>query len=73
LLKRAKSRIEVKPISRGDRSHSQKDVDQVQQEVISLFEKGMSSKKIAANMGIAKGEVDLVLDLKRKFAEIEKG
>jgi hypothetical protein len=72
LLKRTESCLEVGQVAPGDRTHWHKDVDRLQQDVIRLSEKGMSPKKIAANLGIAKGEVDLVLDLKKKFGEMER-
>jgi len=72
LLKRTESCLEVGQVTSGDGTHWHKDVDQLQQDVIRLSEKGMSSKKIAADLGIAKGEVDLVLDLKKKFEEMER-
>jgi len=72
LLQRTESYMEAGQVAHGDRTHSHKDVDQLQQDVIRLSEKGMSPKKIAANLGIAKGEVDLVLDLKKKFEKMER-
>ena len=72
LLKRTESRIENKKVGKEHRTHFHKDVDQLQQDIIRLYEKGMSSKNISVNLGIAKGEVDLVLNLKKKFEEIER-
>jgi hypothetical protein len=71
LLKRAES-CQINPVSKGDGGHVSMEVHQLQQEVIALSEKGMNPKKIAANLGIAKGEVDLVLDLKKKFTEMQQ-
>jgi hypothetical protein len=72
LLNRAESRLESGGLTQGKNFHSGKDVDRLQQEVITLSEKGMSPKNIAENLEIGKGEVDLVLDLKRKFGEMGK-
>ena len=44
----------------------------LQQEIIGLGEKGLAPQEIANRMGISKGEVMLVLELKRKFREMEK-
>jgi hypothetical protein len=69
LLNRAETRLADGGLSQGDSFHSGDDVDRLQREVITLAEKGMSSKNIAESLGIGKGEVDLVLDLKRKFGQ----
>jgi len=44
----------------------------LQEEIIGLGEKGIAPDEIANRMGISKGEVTLVLELKRKFQEMEK-
>ncbi|GAG36455.1 unnamed protein product, partial [marine sediment metagenome] len=44
----------------------------LQQEIIALGVKGIAPQEIADRMGISKGEVTLVLELKRKFQEMEK-
>ena len=44
----------------------------LQQEIIGLGKKGLAPQEIANRMGISKGEVTLVLELKRKFQEMEK-
>jgi DNA-binding transcriptional regulator GbsR (MarR family) len=44
----------------------------LQQEIIDLMEKGLTAQEIADRMGISKGEVTLVLELKRKFQEMGK-
>ena len=49
-----------------------KDVYDLQQEIITLSEKGLRAEKIANRLGIAKGEVTLVLDLRKKFREMEQ-
>jgi hypothetical protein len=70
-LNRAESRLESDDgLSQGPNFHSGKNVDRLQREVITLSEKGMSPKNIAENLGVGKGEVDLVLDLKRKFGKM---
>lgn len=50
----------------------QRHVYDLQQEIIALAEKGLGSQEIANRMGISEGEVMLVLELKRKFMELEK-
>jgi len=52
--------------------HKDKDVCHLQQEIITLSEKGLSSEKIANRLGIAKGEVSLVLDLRKRFQEMDQ-
>ena len=44
----------------------------LQQEIIDFGNKGLSLQEIANRVGISKGEVRLVLELKRKFQEIEE-
>ncbi|MBF0450864.1 MAG: hypothetical protein HQK75_09195 [Candidatus Magnetomorum sp.] len=41
-------------------------------EVLKLSRRGVQSDAIAQKMGVSKGEVDLVLDLKKKFQSIER-
>jgi hypothetical protein len=73
LLKRAGSTKEEGPVFQADKAaHSHKEVERLQKDVIRLSEQGLSSKKIAANLGIARAEVDLVLDLKKRFAQLEQ-
>ena len=49
-----------------------KHVYDLQQEIIDFGEKGLSPQEIANRVGISKGEVRLVLELKRKFQEMEE-
>lgn len=49
-----------------------KHVYDLQQEIIDFGEKGLSIQEIANRVGISKGEVRLVLELKRKFQEMEE-
>lgn len=49
-----------------------KDVYDLQPDIITLLEKGLSARKIADRLGIAEGEVTLVLDLKNKLREMEQ-
>lgn len=72
LLQRTESYMNPEKAAQGDKTRSYEDVDQLQQNVIGLSEKGMTPKKIAANLGIAKGEVDLVLELKQKFEKLKQ-
>ena len=55
----------------GENRHHRHIYD-LQQEIIGLGEKGLAPQEIANRMGISKGEVTLVLELKRKFREMEK-
>ncbi|MBE9580794.1 MAG: hypothetical protein IMF18_04160 [Proteobacteria bacterium] len=52
--------------------HKEKDVCHLQQEIITLSETGLSSEKIANRLGIAKGEVSLVLGLRKRFQEMDQ-
>ncbi len=45
-------------------------VDQ-QKEIIALAQKGLDSEKIAKQLSISVGEVELVLNLKKKFLQME--
>jgi hypothetical protein len=72
LLQRTESYMNPEKAAQGDKTRSYEDVDRLQQNVIGLSEKGMTPKKIAANLGIAKGEVDLVLELKQKFEKLKQ-
>lgn len=53
-------------------NRQQRHVYDLQQEIIGLGEKGLAPEEIANRIGISKGEVTLVLELKRKFREMEK-
>lgn len=57
--------------SRGE-NNPHRHVCDVQQEIITLGEKGLGPQEIAKCMGISKGEVTLVLELKKKFEEMER-
>ncbi|MBW2001250.1 MAG: hypothetical protein JRI30_01885 [Deltaproteobacteria bacterium] len=54
-------------------SHNDKPVslDSQQTEIISLAEKGHRAEEIATLLSIPEGEVKLVLDLKKKFSQID--
>jgi len=68
------NRAEASLASGGSKAarHKDKDVCHLQQEIITLSEKGLSSEKIANRLGIAKGEVSLVLDLRKRFQEMDQ-
>ncbi len=72
LLNRAEARLESNDIAVDGNSKSCKDVYHLQHEIIALSEKGDTPGKIADRLGIIKGEVELVLDLKKKFQDIEQ-
>jgi len=55
----------------GEHRHHRRVYD-LQQEIIDLRGKGLAPQEIANRMGISQGEVTLVLELKRKFQEMEK-
>jgi hypothetical protein len=57
--------------SRG-KKRRHRHVYDLQEEIIGLGEKGLAPQEIANRMGISKGEVTLVLELKRKFQEMEQ-
>ena len=68
------SRADLTPES-GDRDNKgservhQNSYD-LQNEIVALSEKGHTANKIAEKLGVIKGEVDLVLDLKKKFQDM---
>jgi len=72
LLNRAEARLESNDIAVDGNSKSHKDVHHLQHEIIALSEKGDTPGKIADRLGVIKGEVELVLDLKKKFQDIEQ-
>lgn len=73
LLSRADACLDLGEMAREQNAGSdKKSVYKLQQKVISLSKKGLRTDEIANSLGIAKGEVALVLDLKRKFGEMEK-
>ncbi len=70
LLTRAEARLESNDIATDGNSKSCKDASYLQQEIIALSEQGDTPGKIADRLGVIKGEVELVLDLKKKFQDI---
>jgi uncharacterized membrane protein len=56
----------------GDKATFQRDVFDLQQQIMRLSEKGLDAPHIADRLAVSKGEVTLVLDLKKKFLEIER-
>lgn len=57
----------------GENATPGREVSDLQQEIITLAEKGLEAKEIASRLEISKGEVTLVLDLKKRFLEMEQG
>ena len=55
-----------------EENRSPRHVYDLQQEIIALGVKGLAPQEIANRMGISQGEVTLVLELKKKFQEMEK-
>ncbi len=56
----------------GEKASLHTDIYGVQQQIMGLAEKGFDAERIAGDLGISKGEVALVLDLKKKFLEMER-
>lgn len=71
LLNRAEAGVgpEKNPGSGGACPH--RDVRVIQREVIRLSEKGLTPEKIATTLGVAKGEVMLVLNLRNEAAKAQ--
>ncbi len=57
----------------GENVTAGREVSDLQQEIVTLAEKGLEAKEIASRLEISKGEVTLVLDLKKRFLEMEQG
>ncbi len=70
LLNRAEVRLEPNGIAVDGNNKSYKDARHLQQEIIAFSEQGDNPEKIADRLGVIKGEVELVLDLKKKFQDI---
>ncbi|MBW2108079.1 MAG: hypothetical protein JRI36_05355, partial [Deltaproteobacteria bacterium] len=62
LLNRAETCLKS-PVQDG---FSGKDIARLRNQVMALSAQGLSAEQIAADLGVAKGEVALVLDLKKK-------
>jgi hypothetical protein len=72
LLNRAEVCLASHEKESGGEHRHHRHVYDLQQEIIDLRGKGLTPQEIANRMGISKGEVTLVLELKRKFQEMEK-
>lgn len=72
LMNRAEARLASSENVSGEKPTSHRDVYHLQQEIIALAENGFGPEQIADRLGISKGEVTLVLDLKKKFLEMEQ-
>jgi hypothetical protein len=72
LLSRAEEHLVSHEKESSGKDNSPRHVYDIQQEIIDLGKKGLGTEEIANRMGISKGEVTLVLELKRKFQEMEK-
>ncbi len=72
LLNRAEASLDSGQNVLEKNATSHKDVNELQRQVLALDQAGLGPGKIAGRLGIAKGEVALVLDLKRKFREMEQ-
>lgn len=51
----------------------QKNTYDLQNEIVALSENGLPRTQIAQKLGVIQGEVDLVLDLKKKFQQLKTG
>jgi len=71
LLTRSDSRGQSHGEGKNGTSDPGKNTYDLQNEIIALSEKGLSPSKIAEKLGVIKGEVNLVLDLKKKFLEMK--
>lgn len=56
----------------GANETSRREVSELQHEIMTLAEGGLEAKDIASRLEISKGEVTLVLDLKKRFLEMEQ-
>jgi hypothetical protein len=56
----------------GQNTTSGREVSDLQEEIMTLAGQGLEAKEIASRLEISKGEVTLVLDLKKKFLEMEQ-
>ena len=72
LLSRAEGCLSLNDNGSTGADSSHRHVYDVQQEIIAHGEKGLGPQEIAERMGISIGEVKLVLELKKKFEEMEK-
>lgn len=73
LLNRAETCLASCARVSGENATAGREVSDLQQEIITLAEKGLEAKEIASRLEISKGEVTLVLDLKKRFLEMEQG
>lgn len=72
LLRRAEFHLAAEGKGAGKGNRPGRHVYDIQQEIISLGEKGLGEQDIAERLGISEGEVTLVLELKRKFDSLGK-
>lgn len=72
LLTRAEACLASDDKESKETNRAQTHVYDLQQEIMALGAKGLAPQEIASRMGISIGEVTLVLELKRKFQEMEE-
>ncbi len=72
LVDRADKRVASGENVGSEKASLHTDIYGVKQQIMGLAEKGLDSERIAGDLGISKGEVALVLDLKKKFLEMER-
>jgi DNA-binding NarL/FixJ family response regulator len=73
LLNRAEACIASCKKGPGENETPGREVSDLQQEIMTLAEQGLEAKEIASRLQVSKGEVTLVLDLKKRFLEMEQG
>lgn len=67
LLKRSESHISPGAISSKEKPH----VYDQQQAILDLYETGLDNESISKKLSMPKGEVDLVINLKKKFVSLD--
>ena len=67
LLKRSETHISPETISSKENPH----VYDQQQSILDLFETGLDSESISKKLSMPKGEVDLVINLKKRFVSLD--
>ena len=71
LLNRVDSVVRSKENISG-KDGKDRDISKLQQEIMALSKKGLGTDMVADRLGVAKAEVELVMNLKRKFEEMER-
>lgn len=72
LLNRAESCLVSCEKAPGQKANCGRELSDLQEEIMTLAEQGLEAKDIAGRLDISKAEVTLVLDLKKRFLEMEQ-